>query len=201
MLDGFTVRRPSSCMRVLLELGWLTGWVLGIIGFFTARSARTEVRRLRALLEPPAAVAEAAPEPVIDAPSLAPPETRRDLEAVLTTNWAVWLGSMALLFAGVFLVRYAVEQELLKPAARCGLAALLGLALLAGAEWLYRLPGPALAGPFRIDQAPGGLAAGGTAILFGAAYGAGPFFGLLAPLPAFAAMAAASGNAQAAALR
>ncbi len=88
-------------------------------------------------------------------------------------NWGVWLGSAALLFAGVFLVRYAVEQELLGPAARCGFAALLGVALLAGAEFLHRHEGPALPGPFRIDQAPSGLAAGGTAFLFGAAYGAG----------------------------
>ncbi len=52
-----------------------------------------------------------------------------------------------------------------------------------------------------MDQAPSGLAAGGTAILFGAAYGAGPFFGLLPPLLAFAAMAGAALVALAAALR
>ena len=73
--------------------------------------------------------------------------------------------------------------------------------LLGAAEWLHRHEGPPLVGPFRVDQAPSGLAAGGTAILFGAAYGAGPFLGLLPPLLAFAAMACAALVALAAALR
>jgi len=44
----------------------------------------------------------------------APP---RDLETLLTARWDVWLGSTALLLAGVFLIRCAVDQELLGPAA------------------------------------------------------------------------------------
>jgi uncharacterized membrane protein len=124
-----------------------------------------------------------------------------DLETLLTARWGVWLGSVALLLAGVFLIRYAVEHAWLGPAARCALAAVLGVALLAAAEWLTRHAPPPLPGPFPTDQAPAGLAAGGTAILFGAAYGAGPFYGLLPPLPAFAAMAAASFIGLLAALR
>jgi len=202
VLDRPGGARPFAAMHILLQLGWLIGWVLGIAGFFSARSAHRELRRLRAPPEPvrPEPFADPAAEPSPPAPS-SPAPPRRDLEALITMNWGVWLGSAALLFAGVFLVRYAVEQELLGPAARCGFAALLGVALLAGAEFLHRHEGPALPGPFRIDQAPGGLAAGGSAFLFGAAYGAGPFYGLLAPLISFAAMAAASLIALAAALR
>ena len=196
-------------MHVLLQLGWLFGWILGIIGFFSALSAHAELRRLRAMLAQSATQQSIPPEPEQIPPIIPPtepalpqqPPPARDLEAVLTTSWGVWLGSAALLLAGVFLVRYAVEQELLGPAARCGVAALLGLVLLAAAEFLHRHEGPPLVGPFRVDQAPSGLAAGGTAILFGAAYGAGPFFGLLPPLLAFAAMAAASLIALASALR
>jgi uncharacterized membrane protein len=199
-------------MHILLELGWFGGWVLGIIGFFSARSAHLELARLRARLaetpileQPPEAQAEAVPEFVPSEPAeaapLKPTKPPRDIEALITTNWAVWLGSAALLFAGIFLVRYAVEQELLGPAARCGLAGLLGLVLLGAAEWLHRHEGPPLVGPFRVDQAPSGLAAGGTAILFGAAYGAGPFLGLLPPVLAFTAMAGAALVALAAALR
>ncbi|HLZ67519.1 MAG TPA: DUF2339 domain-containing protein [Aliidongia sp.] len=138
-----------------------------------------------------------------EAPPVLPPDAApaRDLEALITTRWGVWLGAAALLFAGIFLIRYAVEQELLGPAARCGLAALLGLALIGAAEWLQRHEARPVAGPFGADQAPGALAAGGTAILFGAAYGAGPFYGLLPPLPAFGAMAAASLVGLGAALR
>jgi uncharacterized membrane protein len=137
-------------------------------------------------------------EPVVAQRGERPPH---DLEALLTLRWGVWLGSAALLFAGVFLVRYAAEQGLLGPAARCCFAGLLGFALIAAAEWLTRHPAPAIAGPFRVDQAPAGLAAGGTAILFGAAYGAGPFYDLLPPALAFAAMAVASLIGLAASLR
>lgn len=150
-------------------------------------------------LEPPT---EPTPEPVAPTPPTRPiPKPTRDLEDLLTARWGVWLGSAALLLAGVFLIRYAVEQELLGPAARCVLAALLGAALLAVAEWLTRHEPPAIPGPFRTDQAPAALAAGGTAVLFGAAYGAGPFYDLLSPLLAFLGMAAASFIGLAAALR
>ena len=196
-------------MHDVLQIGWLAGWVLGIIGFFSARSAHRDLRRLRAMLDQPAIQPSitAEPEhispvlPSVEPPTPELPTPTRDLEAVLTTSWGVWLGSAALLFAGIFLVRYAVEQELLGPGARCALAALLGLALLAAAEFLHRHEAPPLVGPFRIDQAPSGLAAGGTAILFGAAYGAGPFFSLLPPPASFTAMAAASLIALASALR
>jgi uncharacterized membrane protein len=142
-----------------------------------------------------------APEPAPPGPARPATEPARDLESLLTARWGVWLGSAALLLAGVFLIRYAVEEELLGPGARCVLGGLLGVALLAAAEWLTRHEPPSVAGPFHIDQAPSGLAAGGAAILFGAAYGAGPFYELLPPLLAFAAMAAASFIAMAAALR
>jgi uncharacterized membrane protein len=199
---------------------------MGIAGFFIARSARSDVRQLRRVLAeqedrrpavaaaepeiaapaPSDAVAVETPVPAAEAPPpepvyVAPEAPPRDLEALLTTRLGVWVGSAALLFAGIFLVRYAVEQALLGPAARCVAAALLGLLLLAAAEWLHRHEGPPLAGPFRIDQAPSALAAGGTAILFGAAYGAGPLYDLLTPLLAFGGMAAASLAGLLAALR
>ncbi len=131
-----------------------------------------------------------APEPPPPGPAL--PEPKRDLEAVLTQRWGIWLGSAALLLAGVFLIRYAAEQGLLGPAARCFGAALLGAALLAAAEFMRRHPPPALAGSFAVDQAPGALAAGGAAVLFGAAYGFGPFYGLVPPVVGFMLMAAAA---------
>ena len=116
-----------------------------------------------------------------------------DLESVLTMRWAVWLGAVALLLAGVFLVRYASDQGLLGPATRCGAAVVLGAALLAGAAWLRHRPLPPIPGPFDADQAPPALAAGGVAVLFGAAYGAGPYYDLLPAAVAFAGMAAVAG--------
>ncbi len=150
------------------------------------------------------AVTEPAAPPTVDAPATpaVAAKPKHDLEDLLTARWGVWLGSGALLLAGVFLIRYAVEQELLGPSARCVLAALLGAALLAAAEWLTRHEPPSLPGPFRADQAPAALAAGGTAVLFGAAYGAAhPFYELPPPVLAFLAMAAASFVGLLAALR
>ncbi|MDB5363562.1 MAG: hypothetical protein JWO51_4859 [Rhodospirillales bacterium] len=213
----------EALIFLLVLLGGL-GWLFGVIGFFRAGSAHEELRALRLALDQLAARHVVSPEPVepvaapVSIPSgiaetveLPPPPEEphppsapapgRDLETLITTRWGVWLGAAALLFAGVFLIRYAVEHAVLGPAPRCGLAALLGLALLGAAEWLQRHEARPLSGPLAADQAPGALAAGGTAILFGAAYGAGPFYGLLPPVLALAAMAAASLVGLGAALR
>jgi uncharacterized membrane protein len=241
----------DALFYLLLGLLVPAGYVLGIIGFFRANSAHTEVAALRRQVaellarplapseisvaahtgpaiaasglaetpvvprtveapvaapptaEPPGAgAAETAGEPTAPPQATRPePKPTRDLEELLTARWGVWLGAAALLLAGVFLIRYAVEQELLGPRARCFMAGLLGAALLAAAEWLTRHEPPSLPGPFSADQAPGSLAAGGTAVLFGAAYGAGPYYGLLPPALAFLAMAAASFVGLLAALR
>lgn len=132
--------------------------------------------------------------PPAPAPSAGPSP---DLESQLTQRWGVWLGALALLLAGVFLIRYAVENALLGPGARCLAAAMLGAALLgvavfgSGEARRRRLPGNAAAA----------LAAGGVAVLFGAAYGAGVFYALLPPALGFALMAGASGLGLLAALR
>ena len=139
----------------------------------------------------PAPEPAAEPEPAVAA---APKPARPGLEELLTLRWGVWLGAGALLLAGVFLVRTAVEEGWLGPGPRCALAGLLGLVLIGGAAWLRRRPAAersgiraAVLGP---DQAPAALAAGGLAILFGAAYAAGPMYGLLPPLPGFGLLAA-----------
>lgn len=143
---------------------------------------------------PPAAPPEVTPEPEPapeSDPALAdePARPKRDLEALLTQRWGTWLGAAALLLAGVFLVRYAVEQGLLGPAVRCLLAGLLGLVLIAAADWLRRRPAGDAA-RLGADQAPAALAAGGVAVLFGAAYGAGPLYDLVDPVIGFLLMAA-----------
>ena len=211
---SFTTRRGNArgSMQAdtiigLLILFALAGWVLGIMGFFSARRALGEVAALRDHVarmpvvraspwaEAPSVAAEApVSEPVAEpvmaepVPSL-PPSKSADLETILATRWGIWLGAAALLMAGVFLVRYAVEQDLLGPAIRCALAALLGCALIGGAEWLRRRPSP-----FGVaaDQAPPALAAGGVAVLFGAAYGAGVLYALVPPLAGFGLLAVAS---------
>lgn len=137
---------------------------------------------------------KAAPEPAPDGAT--PPwgtarddRPRQSLEELITQRWGVWLGAGALMLAAVFLIRFAVEEGWLGPAARSAAAAMLGVALIVAGEWLARRPaGSASALP---DLAPAALAAGGVAALFGAAFAATAMYGLLPPLVGFAAMAAA----------
>ena len=121
------------------------------------------------------------------------PPAAAGLEEALTLRWGVWLGAGALLLAGVFLVRMAVEEGWLGPELRCGLAGLLGLGLILGAAWLRRRPAaerPNIpAGIPWPDQVPAALAAGGVAILFGAAYATGVMYALVPPLLGFALLA------------
>ena len=132
----------------------------------------------------------APPEPTTP-PTLPPepaPSPGLDLEAILTMRWGVWLGAAALLFAGVFLIRYAVDRGLIGPAMRCAMAGLLGMALILGGQWAKRRS-TGTAGPR--DHVPAALAAGGVAVLLTASYGAGPYYGLLPPPIAFLLMGAA----------
>ncbi len=185
------------------------GWLLGIIGFFRANRAVSELNQLRSLIAqgalrtapaappPPQAPAIAepvaapagAPEPDTPFDELPPPRRRRDWEELLTARWGVWLGAAALLLSGVFLVRYASDEGLLGPGVRCAATVLLGVLLIAGSEWLRRRS----AGPARLpDFTPGALAAGGVAVLFAAAYMAGPLYGMVPGIVAFGLLAAAS---------
>ncbi len=132
--------------------------------------------------QPEPATADAdAPE----APPPPPPEPKRSLEDLLTARWGVWAGAVALLMAGIFLIRYAVEQSLLGPGVRCTLGFLLGAALIGVAEWSRRRPD-------MNEQVPPALVAGGVAVLFGAAYGTGVLYGLVPPLIGFALLAGVS---------
>jgi uncharacterized membrane protein len=144
---------------------------------------------------PPPEAPDAAPHPD-PAPAAAPPpwaggtldRPRQSLEELITQRWGVWLGAGALMLAAVFLIRFAVEEGWLGPAARSAAAAVLGLALVAAGEWLARRPAKGTGLP---DLAPAALAAGGVAALFGAAYAAAVMYGLLPPIVGFVLMAAA----------
>lgn len=210
-------------LALVLLIGLLVGWVLGIAGWVQARRARREVAELRTAMravgiplpgeaawQPPpapaasvadklpdaanpwAAASAAAPDPTPPDPLPPPAAPRPGLEEALTLRWGIWLGAGALLLAGIFLVRVAVEEGWLGPAERCALAALLGAALVIGAEWLRRRPLPDRPNLPWPDQAPAALAAGGVAILFGAAYAAGVLYALLPPLLGFALLALAA---------
>lgn len=130
-----------------------------------------------------AASDQAAPEPpVADTPQ---PARRPDIETALGTRWAVWVGGLALAFGAVFLIRYSIEAGIFGPAARLSMAALLGVVLVAGGEFLrrtgYRVPVQGAAGAY----VPGILTAAGAFALFGTIYAAHGIYGFIGPTLAF----------------
>jgi uncharacterized membrane protein len=140
----------------------------------------------------PAAASE--PEPVIAASSpVAPPPPApvrpaapaMSLEERLGTQWAVWVGGLALALGGIFLVRYSIEQGLLGPGVRVTLGALLAAALLGAGEWARR--SDRLAGISGLPTAhiPSILTAAGTTVAYADVYAAHALYGFLAPGTAF----------------
>ena len=142
----------------------------------------------------PAAASE--PEPVIAAsspvaPPPPPPAPARpaapamSFEERLGTQWAVWVGGLALALGGIFLVRYSIEQGLLGPSVRVTLGALLAAALIGTGEWARR--SERLAGISGLPTAhiPSILTAAGTTVAYADVYAAHALYGFLAPGTAF----------------
>lgn len=127
-------------------------------------------------------------EPPIAARAAAP--ATEGFEQKLTVRWMVWLGGVAIALAGVFLVKYAAERGLLGPAARCGIAVVLGAALVCGGEWLRRNPDHGLARYAPGSYVPQALSAAGLFVAFAAIYAAYGLYDLIAPLATFVALAA-----------
>ena len=107
------------------------------------------------------------------------------LEERLGTQWAVWVGGLALALGGIFLVRYSIEQGLVGPGVRVTLGALLAVALIAVGEWARR--SERLAGISGLPKAhiPGILTAAGTTVAYADVYAAYALYGFLPPGAAF----------------
>ncbi len=153
--------------------------------------------------EPPARAPEpeppAASAPPVPAHGAAAP-VRMSLEERLGTQWAVWIGGVALALGGLFLVRYSIEQGLLGPRVRVVLGGVLAAALIATAEWLRRtermtgMPGLPSA------NIPSILTAAGTIVAYGDIYAAYALYGFLEPAAAFIMLGAVALATLAAAL-
>lgn len=134
-------------------------------------------RRVREAL--PEAVPEEVGEPK---PSAA---GKPDIETALGTRWAVWVGGVALALGGLFLVRYTIEAGIFGPGARLAMAALFGLALAAGGEFIrrtgFRVPVQGAAGAY----IPAVLTGAGAFVLFGTVYAAHGIYGFIGAGPAF----------------
>lgn len=141
---------------------------------------------------PPAIRPEAAiPQPVRPAPTSrpapppVPPRPRIDFESLIGGRLPIWIGGLALVVGGIFLVRLSIESGWLGPAIRTVMAAAFALALLAAAEVARRLP--ATRDDPRVGQV---LAGAGIASSYATLYLAAALYHLVGPLAGFGMMLA-----------
>ncbi len=145
---------------------------------------------------------DVAPAPLtfaVPEPSSAPwPQTRQPgiadrLLQHLHSNWMIWLGGICVGLAGVFMVRYSIEQGLLGPQARIMLSLLAGAGLHGAAEWLRRSRGQ--------NPVFASLAGGASIVLYAALLAAFRLLPDTSPTLIFAAMALVSFATMALALK
>jgi uncharacterized membrane protein len=155
---------------------------------------------------PPAPVPEPAMAPELPAalppkpasvPPMPPPvpapqasEPALTFEERFGTSWTVWIGGLALVLGGFFLVRYSIEQGLLGPGVRIFLGALLAAALLAAGEWTRRTE--RISGFVGVPTAhiPSILTAAGTAVAYATVYAAYALYGFVDAAMAFVLLGA-----------
>ncbi|WP_292240053.1 DUF2339 domain-containing protein, partial [Mesorhizobium sp.] len=129
-------------------------------------------------------------QPAAPAEAAVPARAARDVETALGTRWAVWVGGIALALGGLFLIRYTIEAGIFGPGVRLTMAGVLGLVLLAGAEFIrrtgFRVPVQGAAGAY----IPAILTGAGAFILFGTVYAAYGIYGFIGPALAFTLLGA-----------
>jgi uncharacterized membrane protein len=114
-----------------------------------------------------------------------PPPRKVDFEFRLGGRIYGWLGGIALALAGVFLVKYSLDQQLLSPTVRIVLGALFGIGLLAAGQWMGR----------RSNNLGQALSAAGVGDLYAVLFASVALYDLLPPGVAFTLLAALTGFA------
>ncbi|MGN6497706.1 MAG: DUF2339 domain-containing protein [Tsuneonella sp.] len=202
---AFLWRRVDRLETQLAELTWRQAH---------APHAATPIEKPAVAPEPAAPLAKAAPtvaaereapKPALSPPAAPParvgsawrwPRISFDFEDLFGRLLPIWAGGVALAAAGFFLVRWSIEAGLLTVSVRVILGFVFGAALIAAAEFAYRLE-QRLADP-RVRQA---LAGAGLATLYASFYLAGSFYGLIGSALAFAGLAAVTAAAMALSFR
>lgn len=129
---------------------------------------------------------ESQPEPVV----------KVGFEQQFGARLPVWIGGIALALAGFFLVKYSIDNNLLRPSVRVTLGGLLGIALLYSAKWVRGKPD--FANGVRIAQS---LAGAGIAVLYVISFASARLYELIPMFAGFAAMAAVTATALVLSLR
>jgi uncharacterized membrane protein len=119
----------------------------------------------------------------IDAPSQTQ-KRRISFEQQFGARLPVWIGGIALAFAGFYMVKYSIETGLLSPAVRVVLGTLFGVGLLAAANWVRTKP--TFANGARIAQA---LSGAGIADLYVCMFAATSLYHLVPNVVGFLGMA------------
>jgi uncharacterized membrane protein len=146
--------------------------------------------------EPPRETAAAPPPHPPEAPAApAAPAARAkaarpSLEQWLSSRGLIWLGGGTAALAAVFLVKYSIERGWIGPAVRVSLGFILGLALVAGGEWLRRRPLQRAIAAIEPNYLPPAITAAGLFAAFASVYTAYGLYDLLPAILAFALLAA-----------
>jgi uncharacterized membrane protein len=160
--------------------------VIGLAALFAAYvHLAVRIGRLEAAVR---SGAQPAVDPAGDAaPGDSRPPARETLaslfEQLVAGRLLIWIGGVALVVAGFFLVRHTIEIGLITPGMRMVAAAFFGLLLLALGEYARR--GRLLADDPRIAQA---LVGAGIAVLYATAYGSWYLYGQIGGSTASALM-------------
>ncbi|HYW16585.1 MAG TPA: DUF2339 domain-containing protein [Allosphingosinicella sp.] len=171
-------------MELILLLG-LAGLLVAFLYLF-ARVGRLE-KEIAGLRLAPGDRAEPRPGAGEEAPAPPPPQGRETLaslfEQLVGGRLLIWIGGIALVVAGFFLIRHTIEIGLVTPELRMAAAALFGLTLLGCGE--YARKRSFLAEEPRIAQA---LVGAGIAVLYATAYGSWFLYGQIGGRTASALM-------------
>jgi uncharacterized membrane protein len=182
---------------LFLLLG-LAGLLAAILYLF-ARVTRLE-KQIGGIRPGPARPAEPHPNAGGEGDAAPPPPARETLaslfEQLVGGRLLIWIGGIALVVAGFFLIRHTIEIGLVTPELRMTAAALFGLLLLAGGE--YARKRKFLADEPRVAQA---LVGAGIAVLYATAYGSWFLYGQIGDKTASALMLLISAAALALSLR
>ena len=166
-----------------------------------APPTQSEMDATRPLMPKAAVVLPASPSPAQPppAPPMVPPPSFASapvhpapaakpsvgFEQRLATQWTTWLGAVALLLAGVFLVKLSIEWGILGPKARVGMAYLGGVVLLVLGERLRA----------RSFAAAQGASAAGIAVLYAATMSSANLYHFIGALPAMVLLLGITGAA------
>ncbi len=146
--------------------------------------------------EPPSWPTAVPPPLPASPPPLPAAAPSRDIEELIGTRWAIWVGGAALALGSLFLVRVTIASGLFGPLARILLAGALSGGLIWAGEMLRRgvaLPRRVANGlsatPLPPEHAPLALTGAGTIGLFGTVYAAHALYGYLPQVVALALLA------------